>query len=199
MTVVPLRAPLGVAARDSWSTAYASHQFLLPLISPGWQLGDLSGETVVLNANGRPEPVLLQTVGTGSVPTTGVCRTAADLEDGVELSTTPVPGPGPLFAKVTYQLDTAGELRVIAFDGLDYRFGVWPQPVTAGLHTTIVPLPSGDVDGVRLYGTPVGSTLCVTSLELVRPLLVTGNGSCAVIDEFARPIEPVDPPACPTN
>lgn len=195
VTVVPLRAPVGVADENGWSTPYADHQFLLPLISPGWRLGDLTPATVVLDADGRPQPVVLSPVGSAASQAAD-CNSPADASDGVQLPTTRVNAPGPLFAKITYRSDTSGALKAIIFDDGSYRVGAWSQPVDQGVHTTIVPLPAGSIDAVRLFGMPAGSTLCVQSLELVSPLLVTEPGECVSIDKFAEPVEPV---RCPVD
>ena len=196
VTVLPLRAPPGVAAEGGWSFSYAEHLFLLPLLSPGWQLRDLTDTTVVMNTVGQVVPAVLESVATvtPSSPATLRCNTPADPGDGVQIATTPVSGSGPLFARITYRSDADGSLRAIGFDGETYHVGGWAQPVTTGTHTTVVPLPSGTVDAVRFFGLPAGSTLCVSSLDVVRPLLVTGDGGCTSINDYAEPIAPVNCP-----
>ncbi|WP_395726215.1 hypothetical protein [Nakamurella sp.] len=189
LTVLPLHAPERVTASGPWVEAYGEESFLLPLMAPGWALTELTDRTVILDDRGEVQPVTLATVSAADRPAGDQvsCNSPTTDTDGVQLAVSPPATATPLFAVVHYRSDSDGLIRSIAFDGDRFRFGAWKQPILAGSHRTVVPLPSGTVDAVRLFGMPAGSTFCVESLTVVTPVAVNPDGTCQQIDYYGRP------------
>ena len=62
----------------------------------------------------------------------------------------------------------------------------WQSYLSAGTHTVVLPITPGSVTGFFLGHLPEGTTLCVTSASVVRPLYRTGD-VCQLVDAFGAP------------
>ena len=187
VSLVPLSAPRAMGV--GWSAPFLEHDHLLSLVSRGFVRGEYRGRPVLIDNRGQVRrAALLDSDATVQI-VSGGCDQPSSVGDGSVLITVDrVLRSGPWFLLVDYEADRELRAQLGTHDGaLGWRVAAGPTKLDEGTHHQLVPLGVSSVDAVDLRPL-AGADLCVSDVELVRPVLVEAGGDrCRAIDRYGRP------------
>jgi len=214
--VMPLSAG-GVVAQP-FIYPYGRLDVLLPLLVPGIHVGELdAGEApVVIDASGQLQPAAVAVdatlVGPGTdsanvvavgetvtLSAEGSCYSDASTEGYLNVRS-PVSVQGTtLMVEMSYEAAGATTVRFTTITATSSRINSELSSLEEGSHTAVFALDGGRLTTLQISGLARRDEVCLRSLLIVHPVVVSPNGTCLIVDEYGDLGEAVNCPVALTR